>query len=82
MSYTILLFAGLKERLNCGQLEIELHAPSVTPEILKQHLIERYPEVEELISLSYLAINQVYAKPNALLYPTDEIALIPPVSGG
>lgn len=82
MKYSILLFAGLREKLNCSKLEVDLEEAGITSDSLKQHLIHLYPEAESLISTCYLAKNLVYARPDIMLLPTDEIALIPPVSGG
>jgi molybdopterin synthase sulfur carrier subunit len=40
-----------------------------------------YPALEKLRSL-FIAVNQQYAEDNQSINETDEIALIPPVSGG
>ena len=43
--------------------------------------MERYPALRELSSLA-LAVNQAYARDKDPVHESDEIALIPPVSGG
>jgi sulfur-carrier protein len=48
---------------------------------LRSELNERYPELLGLKSL-FIAVNNDYADDDRVLEPTDEIALIPPVSGG
>ncbi len=48
---------------------------------LKKALIQRYPTFDSLKSL-YIAVNNEYASEDALLKEGDEVALIPPVSGG
>jgi sulfur-carrier protein len=48
---------------------------------LKQTLLAEYPELAGLKSL-FVAVNGAYAEDDALLNEADEIALIPPVSGG
>jgi molybdopterin synthase sulfur carrier subunit len=48
---------------------------------LKSHLFKGYPELQDLSSLA-VAVNQKYAKDGEFIAETDEIALIPPVSGG
>jgi molybdopterin synthase sulfur carrier subunit len=48
---------------------------------LKAHLVKTYPALGELSSLA-VAVNREYAKDDVSVTTTDEIALIPPVSGG
>jgi molybdopterin synthase sulfur carrier subunit len=53
----------------------------VTVSALRHELNAQYPQLLGLRSL-YIAVNNEYADDNKILSPTDEIALIPPVSGG
>jgi len=48
---------------------------------LKSLLLNRYPKLKELNSL-LIAVNQKYASDEVSIVETDEIAVIPPVSGG
>ena len=48
---------------------------------LKSWLFQQYPAMQKLKSLM-VAVNKVYATDNIVLAPGDEIAIIPPVSGG
>jgi molybdopterin synthase sulfur carrier subunit len=48
---------------------------------LRRALMTNYPALEKLRSL-FIAVNQQYAEDNQSINETDEIALIPPVSGG
>lgn len=54
---------------------------ALTVSELKQQLLERYPAFGDLTSL-LIAVNAEYGAENAILTEEDEIALIPPVSGG
>ncbi|MEO6039266.1 MAG: molybdopterin converting factor subunit 1 [Saprospiraceae bacterium] len=66
----------------CGGPVISLALPDyATARQLKQHLMERYPRLGDLSSF-LLAVNEEYAEPDTPIQPQDEIALIPPVSGG
>lgn len=62
-------------------------APFITAEgittvaALKSWLFQQYPAMQKLKSLM-IAVNKVYATDADVLNPTDEIAIIPPVSGG
>ena len=48
---------------------------------LKEQLISSYPEFAKLSSLA-IAVNSEYATDDVSLERGDEIAIIPPVSGG
>lgn len=48
---------------------------------LKAELLARHPELAGLRSLQ-LAVNQRFAEDDQVITPTDEVALIPPMSGG
>jgi molybdopterin converting factor small subunit len=48
---------------------------------LREELLNRFPKLKDLNSL-LIAVNQKYAGDDVLIHETDEIALIPPVSGG
>jgi len=48
---------------------------------LRKELVEKYPKLMGLRSL-FIAVNSEYAEDSIVLNEEDEIALIPPVSGG
>lgn len=82
MKLTIQLFAGIAERLNTSQLLFEFNGDTPTASILKEQLSDAYPEAASQIRSSFLAVNQKYAPADTILRAEDELALIPPVSGG
>jgi molybdopterin synthase catalytic subunit len=45
-------------------------------------LAKRFPAIRDLVPRAAVAINQQYSDRNAGLKDGDELALIPPVSGG
>jgi len=73
---SVRLFAGLRERAGAGELELELAEGALVGDALAQMsaLTEGVPVV--------MAVNQEYADAGTALHPGDEVALIPPVSGG
>lgn len=64
-----------------GGREVDVDFPGLTVGDLRQFLVARYPQLGELRSL-YLAVNHQYATDQHAIAEGDEIALIPPVSGG
>ena len=66
----------------CGTRAFELVLPSpCSTEALLQILQEKYPALAQLASCS-LAVNASYVQETQLLSDGDEVAIIPPVSGG
>ncbi|MCM3038800.1 molybdopterin converting factor subunit 1 [Paenibacillus motobuensis] len=82
MKIEISLFAGLAERLGTSRISLNCSESSLTAERLKKLLSDAYPDASPLISAAMVAVNQEYAAANCPIQETDEIALIPPVSGG
>lgn len=84
MLYTwkIQLFAGLAQRFQNDHCSIELSQQQLTCGELKQALIKQYPEQAALLKSCYVAANQAYCKDEQLIQVSDELALLPPVSGG
>jgi len=64
-----------------GQPILDIEAKIETVAELKTFMISAYPRMEGLNSLM-VAVNSEYAQDDVAIRSTDEIALIPPVSGG
>lgn len=82
MRITIRVFAGLAEKMGGSSITLETDREQLTAGELKALLSDRYPEAAGTISISFVAKNQAYAKPEEPIGEQDELALIPPVSGG
>ncbi|MGF9698193.1 molybdenum cofactor biosynthesis protein [Paenibacillus sp. MABNR03] len=82
MKLTIQLFAGIAERLGTSLLEYEYSESTLSAAHLKESLALAYPEAASQIRTSFLAVNQQYAPADTIIETGDELALIPPVSGG
>jgi len=76
VNVTIRLFAGLRERAGSGEREIELPEGARVADVWARLALG-----EEPAGLLY-ALNKRYAPPDSTLTDGDEVALIPPVSGG
>ena len=76
MHVRVRLFAVLRERAGSGEIELELPDGAAVSDALERvsALTEGVPVV--------MAVNHEYADASAPLSPGDELALIPPVSGG
>lgn len=72
---------GISREIIGGKL-LEMDLPEGYPVAdFKKDLFNKYPALVELRSL-YIAVNNEYAEGQSVLREGDEIALIPPVSGG
>lgn len=78
-TFKIKAFGITKDLLGAKDTLIEIRGQTVRD--LRTELGERYPELLGLKSL-YIAVNSDYAEEDQILTAADEIALIPPVSGG
>jgi len=79
MKFTIKSYGIAKDILGERNVVIETSAGTVGE--LRSWLTMRYPSLTELRSL-FIAVNQNYAADEVALKESDEIVLIPPVSGG
>jgi molybdopterin synthase catalytic subunit len=76
MEITVRLFAVLRERAGAEQLTLELPEGARVKDALGQ--LEQLADGMPLV----MAVNREYAAEERVLDPGDELALIPPVSGG
>jgi molybdopterin converting factor subunit 1 len=75
----ILLFGVAKDIAGVPVLEKPAHISDVAA--LKAWLYEAYPSLLQLKSMM-IAVNRTYAADSQTISAQDEIAVIPPVSGG
>ena len=80
MIVNVLAFGIVKDIFSGSSAQVQL-AEGATSADLKAVLEQRYPRLQQLASC-LLAVNNEYAVGDLPLGENDEIALIPPVSGG
>ena len=80
MKIKILAFGIAKDILQGQTAEIELTSGNDV-QSLKQTLCAQFPDFEKLKSLS-IAVNEEYRTDEFQLKESDEVVIIPPVSGG
>jgi sulfur-carrier protein len=79
LSVNVKAFGITKDILGGKESVVEMDG--ITVGDLRRSLQLRHPELAGLRSL-FIAVNHNYAEDHQVLKDTDEIALIPPVSGG
>lgn len=81
MTIRVRVFASVREIL--GRPEITLEVPEgATAGSILDRLSADYPRLQRLAPVLRLAVNREYAESGRVLAAGDEIALLPPVSGG
>lgn len=94
MRVKVLFFASAREAVGKREEEVEVTTSSssasgssdatsvVTLAQLRETLCVMYPAAQDTIATITLALNLEYATDDAELHDGDEVALIPPISGG
>ena len=81
MRIRVKLFAIVKERAGVGELSLELpEGADVAP--ASAALKEKFPAVAAFLGRAAFAVNREYVDATTPLRDGDELAVIPPVSGG
>lgn len=82
MRVSVRLFAVLKERAGADRVEIEIAGDSASLVDLRAAIAQRVPAIAALLSQVRIAINEELASGTERISEKDDVALIPPVSGG
>lgn len=80
MKINVLAFGIAKDIFGKSSVSLEL-ANDANVYNLKYSLEHQYPRLKQLASYM-VAVNNEYALPGDTIHESDEIAIIPPVSGG
>lgn len=81
MKLTVRLFAMVRDSAGDGTLDLDL-PESATIAMVRDELVARLPELASLSGNLRFAVNAEYAGDEMVVKASDEIACIPPVSGG
>jgi molybdopterin synthase sulfur carrier subunit len=77
----VILFGISREIVGMKKLTISAAENIQTVGALKQWMKQKYPQIEKLNSLA-VAVDSEYADDDKSLVDENEVAIIPPVSGG
>jgi molybdopterin converting factor subunit 1 len=81
MTIRLKMFAILKERSGLAEGELQLPEGATVSAALEQ-IGRRFPGIAPGLAKIAVAVNLDYAAGDTVLHDGDELALIPPVSGG
>jgi molybdopterin converting factor subunit 1 len=77
----VLFFGRLKEIAGRTHESVDLAAETDIESLFAQY-VGRYPELQQYRSSLVASCNQEFAAWNTVLHAGDEVAFLPPVSGG
>lgn len=81
MTLTVHLFARARDLAGADAVTVEL-PPAATVAALRSALSDRVPSLAPLLARSAVAVDHDFAEDTHVLTAADEVAVIPPVSGG
>lgn len=81
MALTVKLFAALADAAGTRELPLVLPEGTTAGE-LRERMARDFPGLAGLLARAAVAVNRAYAPEHQVLRAGDEVALIPPVSGG
>ena len=81
MRVTMRLFARLRDLAGSGELVRDVSSPA-TVHTVWSALVDEMPSLQEYEQTMSVAVNADYAKMHAAVHEGDEVAFLPPVSGG
>lgn len=81
MRVTIRLFARLRDLAGAAELVRDVEAPASVRQVWELLAAER-PAVRQYEKTMSVAVNAEYARMTTAVHEGDEVAFLPPVSGG
>lgn len=81
MRVTVRLFARLRDLAGAGELVRDVSAPA-TVQTVWRSLVAELPELARYEQTMSVAVNAEYARMGSAVAEGDEVAFLPPVSGG
>ena len=81
VTVAVRLFARFRDRAGTDVVSVSLPAGSRVS-ALRDELARTWPDLAGLIARSAVAVNEEYVAEDAVIRSGDDVALIPPVSGG
>ena len=81
MTVRVHLFARARDLAGVDAIDVSLPAGATVADV-RRTLIEVQPRLRELLGRCAITVNEDFAEDEVILNDANEIAVIPPVSGG
>lgn len=79
-----MFFARSREVAGTPQKEFDIPTGTTTDQFVAQHLLVVFPQLQDVLTHALLSVNLEYIErgTSVTLHAGDEVAVIPPISGG
>ena len=77
----VLYFAGAKEATGVRMESMELPKNTAVNELLS-NLSMIYPKIRDMLNIIQISVNYEVVDKGTILHEGDEVAILPPISGG
>lgn len=81
MKVTVKFFASTREIAGKPSLELEVNESSTTKDVIET-ILQSIPDLKDGIDEVSIAVNKKYVRDVVTLCDGDEVAFLPPMSGG
>jgi molybdopterin converting factor subunit 1 len=81
MKVKVMFFGGIRDIVGTAEGELEIPSGMTARELIQRYC-QDYPLFNSYAASTMIAVNLEFASPDTLIKDGDEIAFIPPVSGG
>jgi molybdopterin converting factor subunit 1 len=75
-------FAYSRELVGKETIKLKLKDKMTTVRDIRMMIIEMYPSLSSMSNVFFVAVNHKIAKDDTIINHLDEVAILPPVSGG
>jgi molybdopterin converting factor subunit 1 len=79
---TVKFFAYCREIVGKETIKLKLKDKTTTVGDIRMMIFEMYPSLSSLSKVFFVAVNHKLANDDTILNDHDEVAILPPVSGG
>jgi molybdopterin converting factor small subunit len=77
----VLVFAGLADAVGGSSIRLDIALPAHVADV-KRAIEYQFPSAKPILAGCFAAVNHIFAGDEILVHEGDEVAFLPPVSGG